>query len=153
MKKWLIAAPIVLILVFILGRASNSTTLTESQTISQVSNNASSSSGSSLECQSIKPDIDKLMAETYWTSYKLDEIFYSPIKKSCLYAVTALQTDRAAPYTAFIIWDYYSSEMIFYRDTSLAGTAALSGMYQNARAYLKNEDTLQYPMEKWNLTQ
>lgn len=99
------------------------------------------------KCVGYRNDIEKILEETSWNSYSIDEIFYSPIKNSCLYSVLASQKT----YSAYIIWDYLTGEMIFYRDTTLTNGQDLSDIYRNAKSYLKGEGELKYTEKDWNL--
>lgn len=103
------------------------------------------------KCASYREDIEQRMAATLWTRYAVDEIFYSPIENSCLYAVNAYQERNS--YSAYIIWDYLSGEMLFYRDTTLTNGQDIASIYQNAKEYLKGEAELQYSQNEWELSE
>lgn len=103
------------------------------------------------ECASHKGDIENKLAATQWSWYLIAEVFYSPIKSSCFYAVNAYQ--NRGSYSAFIIWDYFTGEMIFYRDTTLTENQNIEDMYRNARKYLKSEENLKYNEADWELSE
>ncbi len=105
------------------------------------------------KCVTYKNNIEKELAKTSWSSYVVDEIFYSPINNSCYYAVIAQQNNRLDPYTAYIIWDYLTTEMPFYRDTSLTNGQNISDIYHNAKNYLKGTGKLNFSNKDWNLSQ
>ncbi|MDD2890867.1 MAG: hypothetical protein PHE49_09570 [bacterium] len=98
------------------------------------------------KCPTYREEIIKIMEETSWAEYSIDEIFYSPIRNSCLYAVLANQRS----YSAYIIWDYFTGEMLLYRDTTLTYDQDLSDIYRNAKQYLKGEGELKYTKKDWN---
>ncbi len=102
-------------------------------------------------CASYRSDIITKMNTTNWSSYIVDEVFFSPQKQSCLYAVFAMQNKRNVPYSAYIIWDYFTGEMLFYRDTTLTNDQDLSAIYKNARGYLGGIEQLKYDERDWNL--
>lgn len=106
-------------------------------------------------CASYRGDIEKKMETTLWSSYFIDEIFYSSKENSCLYAVSAYQKESllsGASFSGYVIWDYLTGEMLFYRDTSLTNGQDIVAMYQNARRYLKGEAGLEYDRGDWDLS-
>jgi len=103
------------------------------------------------KCATYKAGAEEKMKDTSWSSYHVDEVFYSPVKNSCLYAVSA-QQDKGGFYAAFIIWDYFTGQMIMYRDTTVTKEQNISDMYQNARRYLKGEEELKFNEDDWELS-
>lgn len=100
-------------------------------------------------CAEYREEIESKMQTTLWSSYNIDDIFYSPAKNSCLYAVTAIQNNRDIPYVAYIIWDYLSDKMLFYRDTSLPKGQDIKSIYANAKNYLMGNESSKYSHEDW----
>ena len=105
-----------------------------------------------LKCAEYGKGIEQDFSTYSWTSYNIEENFYSPIKNSCFTSVFAEQSDRANPYTAFMIWDSLTKEMLFYRDTSLTNNQDISAIHLNAIKYLKGEESLRYSEKDWNLS-
>lgn len=102
------------------------------------------------KCAIYKDEIEKRLQETFWTSYIVEEIFYSPVENSCLYAVFAYQ--ELGSYSAYMIWDYFTDSLVFYRDTTLTKGQDLDVIYKNATKYLMGEQELKYSKEDWNLS-
>lgn len=148
-KRWILAA---IIIIFIIGAAF---VISQKLPASFLNTNKTDSKtedafNMKAKCASYREDIGKKLGATLWTSYSIDEIFYSPIENSCLYAVSAYQ--ERGSYSAYIIWDQLSGEMLFYRDTSLTNGQDITAIYQNAKQYLKGEMDLEYSRDDWELS-
>ena len=148
MKKFIIPLIIVIVAVFIVGNTAQKEN-TSNLTIENNESDTQRVFEAKEECSSYESNIRSKMKETSWSSYTLDEIFYSPVKNSCLYSIIAKQEKRQSPYTAFIIWDYFTDEMILYRDTTLTNNQNLLDIYENAQLYLKGQAQFKYTEEDW----
>lgn len=106
------------------------------------------------KCSDHRDEIEEKMSKTFWTSYNIEEIFYSEVRNSCLYSVVAYQESSSLSGTefgAYMIWDLFDDELIFYRDTSLTNGLDIQDMYHNAVDYLQGEGSLKYDEKLWNL--
>jgi len=148
-KTWIIAA---IIIIFIIGAAYVVSQKSPANIVNtnKIDSQTEDAFNMKAKCASYREDIEKKMEAKLWTSYSIDEIFYSPIENSCLYAVSAYQ--ERGSYSAYIIWDQLSGEMPFYRDTSLTNGQDIVVIYQNARQYLKGEAVLKYSRDDWELS-
>ena len=102
-------------------------------------------------CESNRNKMVEKMEATFWSSYFIDEIFHSPKIDACLFGVSAIQ-NQGEMHKAYIIWDYVTGDMDFYRDTTLTNGQDISDIYHNALRYLQGKEDLRYDPEKdWRL--
>lgn len=134
------------IIAYYFGQSNNGQVVKSTPTPLSVNQNAFEMKA---KCATYKEKIETKMQSTMWSSYNIDDVFYSPIKNSCLYAVTALQSNRDNPYGAYIIWDYLTDNMLFYRDTSLSKGQDIKAIYDNAKGYLMGSESLKYSHDDW----
>lgn len=105
------------------------------------------------KCATYKEEINKKMGETEWTKYIIEDIFYSEQENSCLFSVIGYQEKSALlgeSYVAYMIWDYLSDNLIFYRDSTVTDGLDIADLYKNAVEYLQGKDTLKYKRSQWN---
>lgn len=106
-----------------------------------------------VKCATYRPEIVKFMEEKSWSKYYIGDIFYSSVKNSCLFSVIGY-TDSSAiikqSFTGYMIWDYLTNNLIFYRDTTLTNGQNITDVYDNAVSYLKGESQLKYSEKDWN---
>ena len=105
------------------------------------------------KCIGYRGEIEEKMSKTEWTNYSIQKIFYSPVTNSCLFSVIAYQKSSAllgTEFGAYMIWDFFDDELIFYRDTSLVKDIDIEDMYNNAVEYLQGQTFLKYDKSLWN---
>lgn len=150
MKKLILLLVITTGILLITG-CSNKNNIVKTEK-SDVKTNAQEIFEMKSKCASFEANIKKRMEETFWMNYVIEEIFYSPIRNSCMYSVYGNQIDHSNNlYHGYMIWDYLTTELVFYRDTTLTNNQDISDIYQNAIDYLKGNNPLKYEEKDWML--
>lgn len=145
-KSFLAIAIIVALVAYYFGKSSNATKVAP---IASPVGTTQEAFEMKAKCATYREGAEAKMKKTMWSSYNIDDLFYSPVLNSCLYAVTALQNNRPTPYGAYIIWDYLTEDMLFYRDTSLSKGQDIQSIYTNAKGYLMGTESMKFSHDDW----
>ncbi|MFA5755133.1 MAG: hypothetical protein WC909_02080 [Candidatus Paceibacterota bacterium] len=82
------------------------------------------------------------------------EVFYSPVKDTCIIAGSRVENRPEGALYRYAIFDYFKqsllSDYFLYLDTSIKSYKEVNEIYDNVRSYLRGEEELKYTINETN---